>query len=140
MTLEYWNTLANQTLMVSSLLSGFSVAVVASLIASDKNDTLIRVILKFAMISACCFLVTVFAMMQISMMTTRGGYLENVTTNDFLVPRIIGVFTFIIGLLCLSAILSLSGWVKSRQTGIFTTIIGIITLLLIFSTMVHITI
>jgi hypothetical protein len=138
MTLEYWNTLANQTLMVSSLLSGFSITVVANLLVSDKNNKIINSILKLATISAGCFLVSVFAMTQISMMTTVGGNFKDITTNDFLVPRIVGISTLMIGLFSLSAILSLSGWVKSKQTGIFTTIIGVITLLLICSTMVRI--
>ncbi len=138
MTLEYWNTLANQTLMVSSLLSGFSITVVANLLVSDKNSKIMNNILKLATISAGCFLVSVFAMTQISMMTTIGGPFKITTTNDFLVPRVIGVSTFMIGLFSLSAILSLSGWVKSKKTGIFTTIVGVITLLLIFSTMIHI--
>ncbi|WP_338764814.1 hypothetical protein WAF17_00360 [Bernardetia sp. ABR2-2B] len=138
MTLEYWNTLANQTLMVSSLLSGFSITVVANLLVADKKSKIMDSILKLATISAGCFLVSVFAMTQISMMTTAGGTLKITTTNDFLVPRVIGVSTFMIGLFSLSAILSLSGWVKSRRTGIFTTIVGIVTLLFIFSTMVRI--
>ena len=138
MTLEYWNTLANQTLLISSLLSGFSITVVANLLVSDKNGKVINSILKLATISDGCFLVSVFTMTQISMMTTVGGTLKIITTNDFLVPRVIGISTFMIGLISLSAILSLSGWVKSKQTGIFTTIVGVITLLLIFSTMVRI--
>jgi hypothetical protein len=37
-TLEYWNALANQILLISSLLCGFSVAVVANLLISDKDN------------------------------------------------------------------------------------------------------
>ncbi len=137
-TLEYWNTLANQTILISALLSGFSIAIVANILVSDKNDKLINRILKLGTISAGCFLVSVFAMTQISMITTPGGYIKNVTINDFLIPRIIGLFTFMIGLLALSAIISLSGWVKSKRTGIFTSTIGILTLILILLTMVRV--
>ncbi len=137
-SLEYWNTLANQTLLISSLLAGFSITVIANLLVSNKNDKIMNSILKLATISAGCFLVTVFTMTQISMMTTPGGYLTNVTANDFILPRAIGIFTFFIGLISLLTILSVSGWVKSRKIGIFTTIIGVITLLLILTTMVRI--
>lgn len=135
MTLEYWNAIANQTLLTSSLLCGFSIAVLANLLVSDKNTKLFNRILKFATISAGCFLVTVFSMSQISMMTTPGGYLKNVVANDFLTPRIIGISTYVIGILSLSVMISLSGWTKSKKTGIFTTVIGVLTLLLIFMTM-----
>ncbi len=138
MTLEYWNALANQTLLISSLLSGFSITVVISILVTDNDAKVMNRILKLATISSGCFLVTVFAMTQISMITTPGGYIKNITTDDFLVPRVIGIFTFMIGLFSISGILALSGWVKSRKTGIFTTIVGILTLLLIFITMIRI--
>ena len=137
-TLEYWNELAKQTILISSLLSGFSITVVANLLVSDKNDKLTNRILKSAALSAGCFLVTVFAMVQISMMTTTGGYLKDVVAKDFIVPRIIGMLTFMIGLISLTAMISLSGWTKSKKVGRFTTIIGILTLILIFITMTRI--
>ena len=137
-TLEYWNELAKQTILISSLLSGFSITVVANLLVSDKNDKLTNRILKFSSLSAGCFLVTVFAMVQISMMTTDGGYLKDVVAKDFVIPRTIGMLTFMIGLFALAAMISLSGWTKSKKVGRFTTIIGILTLMLIFITMIQI--
>lgn len=137
-TLEYWNTLANQTILISSLLSGFSIAVVANLLVSDKNDKLTNRILKSATLSAGCFLVSVFAMIQISMMTTPGGYMKAVAAEDFIVPRVIGMVTFMIGLFSLTMMISLSGWTKSKKVGIYTTVIGVLTLLLIFVTMTRI--
>ncbi len=137
-TLEYWNALASQTILISSLLSGFSIAVVANLLVSDKNDKLTNRILKSATLSAGCFLVSVFAMIQISMMTTPGGYMKAVVAEDFIVPRVIGMVTFMIGLFSLTMMISLSGWTKSKKVGIYTTVIGVLTLLLIFVTMTRI--
>ena len=139
-TLEYWNELAKQTVLISSLLSGFSITVVANLLVSDKNNKLFNRILKSATLSAGCFLVSVFSMIQISMMTTSGGYIKNVSVNDFFVPRIIGTLTFMIGLFSLSVMISLSGWTKSKKVGIYTTVIGILTLLLIFIIMTRISV
>lgn len=138
MTLEYWNSLANQLILISSLLSGFSIAIVANLIISEKKDKLTGRLLKTAAISAGCFLVSVFAMTKISMLTTSGGYLKNITENNFIIPRIIGMLTFIIGLFALTTLISLSGWTKSRKVGFFTTTIGVITLLLILITMIDV--
>ncbi len=61
-TLEYWGALANRTILISSLLSGFSITVGANLLISDKNDKLTNRILKSATLAAGCFLVTVFSM------------------------------------------------------------------------------
>ncbi|MDH7448184.1 hypothetical protein [Aquimarina sp. 2201CG14-23] len=136
-TLEYWNELAKQTLLISSLLSGFSITVVANLLVSDKNNKLFNLILKSATLSAGCFLVTVFTMVHIVMTTTSGGYIKNVSVDDFQIARIIGVITFMIGLFSLSTMISLSGWTKSKKVGRFTTAIGILTLILIFITMIR---
>ena len=134
-TLEYWNTLANQTILICSLLSGFSIAVVANLLVSDKDDKLTNRILISATLAAGCFLVTVFAMIQVSMLTTPGGNIQNVVAEDFLIPRRIGMSTFMIGLFSLTVMISLSGWTKSKKIGIITTVIGVLTLILIFVTL-----
>lgn len=134
-TLEYWNELGKQTLLITSLLSGFSITVVANLLVSDKNDKLTNRILKSATLSAGCFLVSVFAMVNIIMTTTPGGYIKDVSLNDFQVARIVGMISFMVGLFSLSTMIALSGWTKSKKVGRFTTVIGILTLILIFITM-----
>lgn len=136
-TIEYWNELAKQMILISSLLSGFSIAVVANILVSDKKDDLINKIMKSATVSASCFLITLFSMVQISMLTTPGGYLENITPNDFALPRFLGAVSFLIGLISLSTTIALSGWTKSKKVGKFTTIIGILTLILITLTLIN---
>jgi len=139
MTLEYWNSLANQIILISSLLCGFSITIVANLIISDKSsDKVLNRLLKTATVAAACFLVTVFSMTRVLMATVPGGYLKNVTEKDFLFPRIIGTITFIIGVFSLSFLISLSGWTKSKKAGIFTTTVGIVAILLILFTMLDI--
>jgi len=135
-TLEYWNTLANQFILICSLLSGFSVTIVANLISSEKNNRIINHILKLATVAAGCFLIALFAMTQMSMITTPGGFLKNIDESNFTFPKIIGFLSFILGLMALTAILCFSGWSKSKKTGIFTTIIGILAFCLLFVTMV----
>ena len=76
-------------------------------------------------------------MIQISMMTTP-GYFNEVMAKDFVIPRTIGMLTFMLGLFSLSVMISLSGWTKSKKMGRFTTVVGILTLLLIFATMIRI--
>lgn len=134
-TLEYWNELGKQTLLITSLLSGFSITVVANLLVSERRDRLTNGILKTATLSAGCFLVSVFAMVNIIMTTTPGGYIENVTIDDLQLSRVIGMLTFSVGLFSLCTMIALAGWTKSRNVGIFTTIIGIMTLLLIIISM-----
>ena len=135
--LEYWNKLASQLITISSLLSGFSIAVIANLLVNDSNTRITNSILKITTIASGCFLVSVFAMTKILMMTTE-GYPTKIVDNDLTYPKLIGFLTFLIGVISLSIVIGLSGWTKSKRIGIFTTIIGILTFLLILTTMIEI--
>jgi len=48
-----------------------------------------------------------------------------------MLPRVVGVIAFFLGIISLLAMISMSGWTKSKRMGRFTTILGIITLILI---------
>ncbi|MHA7058847.1 hypothetical protein ACWGOQ_0016605 [Aquimarina sp. M1] len=129
-TFEYWNKLAEQTITISSLLGGFSIAVIANFLVSEVKTKLTNKIMAAATLAASFFLITVFAMTKILMMTTD-GYPIRVVYSDLLLPRITGVVTFLFGIISLLIMISMAGWTKSRKMGIFTTTIGIMTLLLI---------
>ena len=113
-TFEYWNKLADQVIMISSLLGGFSITVVANLLVSDTNNRLSKKIMLAATLAASFFLITVFAMTKLLMMTTKGFPME-VSESDLILPRILGVITFIIGIISLIAMISLAGWTKSKK-------------------------
>jgi len=130
LSLEYMNRLADHLIVISSLLGGFSIAVVANLITYESNNRYIIYLLKAATIAAGCFLATVFSMTKILMMTTP-GYPLDIVESDLFIPKTIGVIAFIFGIISLSIIISLSGWTKSKRIGIFTTIVGVLTFLLI---------
>ncbi len=83
-------------------------------------------------LSACLFLISVFAMTNIIMMTTE-GYPRKVLESDLSLPRGIGSFSFFLGIISLLTMIAMSGWTKSKKMGIFTTIVGIITLILMLS-------
>lgn len=127
---EYINKIANQLIVISSLLSGFSIAVLANLLVTKSERKLLDTILKVTTIAAACFLITVFAMTKILMMTTD-GYPIKFEISDLNVPKAIGFGAFMLGIISLSILIALSGWTKSKKTGIFTTIIGVITLIMI---------
>jgi|TARA_B110000967_G_C18572083_1_gene405385 hypothetical protein len=130
LTFEYWNKLAEQTITISSLLGGFSIAVIANFLVSDLNTKLSKSIMAVSTLAASFFLITIFAMTNILMKTTV-GYPFKVVDNDLMLPRVVGVITFFIGIISLVALISMSGWTKSKKMGRFTTILGTITLLLI---------
>lgn len=127
---EYLNKIANQMIVISSLLSGFSIAMMANLLVSKSEGKILNSILKVTTIAAACFLITVFAMTKV-MMTTTVGYPLEFESSDLDFPKIVGFAAFVIGIITLSVLIALSGWTKSKRTGIFTTIIGGITLILI---------
>ena len=127
---EYLNKIANQLIVICSLLSGFSIAVMANLLVIKSEDRIMGYILKVTTIAAACFLITLFAMTKLLMMTTE-GYPFAVESSDLDLPKIVGFASFIIGIFSLSLLIALSGWTKTRKTGIFTTIVGVITLILL---------
>jgi len=135
--LEYWNKLAGQLITMSSLLSGFSIAVTANLLVTDSDKRLETNILKVASVASGCFLITVFAMTKILMATTE-GYPIKIASDDLIFPRTIGIVTLFLGIICLSVVIALSGWTKSRKTGIFTSVVGILTFLMILMTLLEI--
>ena len=130
LTFEYWNKLAEQIITISSLLGGFSIAVIANFLVSDLNTKLSKSIMAVSTLAASFFLITIFAMTNLLMKTTV-GYPFKVVDNDLMLPRVVGVITFFIGIISLVALISMSGWTKSKKMGRFTTILGTITLLLI---------
>jgi hypothetical protein len=129
-TFEYWNKLADQTITISSLLGGFSIAVIANLLVSNLNNRLSKTIMVVSTLAACFFLITVFAMTNLLMKTTV-GYPLKVVDSDLMLPRIVGVIALFFGIISLLAMISMAGWTKSKRMGRFTTIVGIITLMLI---------
>jgi len=129
-TFEYWNKLADQTILISSLLGGFSIAVIANLLVSEINTRLSRSIMIASTLAASFFLITVFAMTKLLLMTTE-GFPFKVVSDDLLFPRTTGAIFFLLGILSLTSVISLAGWTKSKKMGRFTTAIGIFTLILL---------
>lgn len=130
LTFEYWNKLAAQTITISSLLGGFTIAVIANFLVSETKTRLKNNIMAVSTLAASFFLITVFSMTKLLMMTTD-GYPNKVVDNDLLLPRIIGVIAFLFGVISLLTMVSMAGWTKSRKMGIFTTTVGILTFLII---------
>lgn len=127
---SYWHKLAAQTILISSLLGGFSIAVVANLIVSDTPTRLLRGILALAVVAACLFLVALFAFTGMYMITLP-DYPFQTSQDNLLVPRLIGVVALIVGIFALVGVLMLSGWTKSKRLGWLTSFFGSVTLLLI---------
>ena len=130
MSFEYWNKLADQIIVISSLLGGFSIAVIANFLVSDANTRLSRNIMKAAVLAASFFLVSVFAMTKVLMMTTAGSPLK-VTEVDFKISSLLGGMAFLFGIMSLITMIALSGWTKSKKMGRFTTVVGILTFILV---------
>jgi len=130
MSFEYWNKLADQVVVISSLLGGFSIAVVANLLVSNTNTRIARNLLKGAVLAASLFLVSVFAETKVLMMTT-GGFPFEITKGDLIVASVLGAVAFFLGIISLITIISLAGWTKSKKMGRFTSAVGIMTLVLV---------
>ena len=130
MSIEYWNALANQLIIISSLLSGFTIAVIANLLVSDTNTRLFRIIMMAAVLAASFFLITLFANTKVLMMTTN-GYPFKMTEKGLINFSYVGSISLFLGIMSLITIVVLAGWTKSKKMGIFTTIVGILTFVII---------
>lgn len=130
MSFEYWNKLADQVIVISSLLGGFSIAVIANFLVSDTNTRLSRSILKAAVLAASFFLVSVFSLTKVLMMTTKGFPIK-MKDGDLDIPSLIGSASLFFGIISLFSIIALSGWTKSKKLGWFTSIIGFVSLVVI---------
>jgi len=75
--------------MISSLLSGFSITVIANFLVSQTNTPLSRYMMRAAIVAASSFLITVFAMTKLSMITTE-GYPLKIVSSDLNLPRLLG--------------------------------------------------
>ena len=129
-TFEYLNKLASQVITISSLLGGFSIAIIANFLVSDTKTRLTNFIMGTSIFAASFFLVSLFAMTKVHMMTTE-GYPTKVILTDLTPFRMMGVISFLLGTISLLTMISMSGWTKSKRMGILTTIVGVLTLLLI---------
>jgi len=130
LSLEYMNKLASQTQFISALLCGFSLTVLVLLFDKRDSDKISINIFRFAILATGAFLVSIFAMTNIFMMTTE-GFPFPVESKDLIFPNVLGGIALFIGIASIALIISLLGWTKSRSLGIFSTTIGVITLLLI---------
>ena len=135
--MEYWNQLARQFVFICALLGGFSLSVLASFLGKELTNKYLINIFRAAAVAAGSFLIAIFSMTQVLMMTTE-GFPFAVTAGDMLLPRTIGVFTFIMGIISMLIIVSLAGWTKSKSLGRFTTIIGIVSLIFILMMMIRV--
>ena len=130
LSFDYWNKLAGQLIVISSLLGGFSLSVIIPLIESKFENSIIPYIFRAIIIATASFLISIFAMTKILMMTTP-GYPVKVLVDDLLFPRIVGLISFITGILSIITILFLSGWNKSKSLKRFSIIVAVLTLVLI---------
>ncbi len=104
------------------------VGVDAHIVVSKNKNRILNALLILATIAACYFLISVFGLTKLLQMTTE-GYPYEIEQKDFELPRRISGAAFMIGMIALSALIALFGWMKSKAIGIVTTIIGILTLM-----------
>ena len=131
MSFSYWNELSSQFMFMSSLMCGFSRAIVITLLIHNSSNRVLNIIFKLSVFSALTFLISIFSTTTIKMMTTEGYPLKFVESK-FFTARVISGLSFFVGVLSIIRVMSLSGWVKSKRTGWLTTVLGIVSLVLFF--------
>lgn len=130
-SLEYWNELSSQFLLINSLLAGFSITLVATLLVHEYKNRFIKMIFYASVLAVFSFIISVFGNIGIKMMTTKGYPLE-LSQSRFTQVRVFTAISFVVGIFSVLFSISVSGWVKSKRAGWFTTILGIIATIIIF--------
>lgn len=129
---DYFKALSEQLLFISTFLGGFSATMLTTLLVSNvektRTKTSIVIILSLA---STFFILSVLSFSKLFLMLTPGTPME-VTNQSILVPRFIGSFSFLMGILSLIISIGLSGWLLSKKVGYITSVIGFFTLILIF--------
>lgn len=129
--LSYLKELAEQIIFISAFLGGFSAAILGTLIVSDKKSKILKSLILGSSFSAVSFIVAVFAMTKLVIISIPGAPYE-LNNENINLPRIVGSISFFFGILALLFVISISGWLQSKKLGILTSIIGLIGLVLIF--------
>lgn len=126
----YFAELANQLIFISAFLGGFSATILGTLIASENNGKIIKVLIILISISAATFILTVIAMTKIILIHAPDSPLAN--GEDLVsLPRVIGSLSFLVGMTALLLVISLSGWLKSVKLGIVTSALGLCSLFMV---------
>ncbi|MCB9033672.1 MAG: hypothetical protein H6553_07535 [Chitinophagales bacterium] len=132
LNIAYYKTLAEQLVFISTFLGGVSATILGTLIAFQLDNKIVRAMVIGLSIAAVFFIVAVFGMNKIQIiLAPNSPYQSKLELLHY--PRLVGGLSFIIGIYALLAVISLSGWIKSKAIGITTTIISIIAGILIFT-------
>lgn len=128
--LEYQKEVAEQIIFISAFLGGFSASILGTLITSKSDSKVLKALIVSSSLSAISFIVAVFAMTSIIMISTKGyPFIIDVNKTTFI--RLVGTASFMVGLLALIIVVAMSGWMHSKRVGWITAVLGMIGLVLI---------
>ncbi len=131
----YINALATQIIFISVFLGGFSATLLVTLLVSDNERKMMKVLIVSSASAAILFIIATFAMTELVMFTTP-GFPFKIDEGEMIRARTFGTLAHIGGILALMFTIGASGWLKSRRLGITTTIlgtIGLIAIIVLFS-------
>lgn len=130
LTTEYWNTLASQLIVIGTLLGGFSFSSLFIITGIKSEPKLKSKLFKALTLASVGFIVSIFAMTNIIMRTTDGFPFE-VTNKSLALPRILGMVSFLAGLVSILYAIAISGRIKDYNSKRFSFIVGVVGLVLI---------
>lgn len=129
---EYFRILAEQLVFISVFLGGISATILGTLIVVKNDSRILKIMILGLSLAAVSFIVAVMGMNKVLIILAPDSPYQS--SNELLFyPRLIGGLTFGIGIFSLIAVISLSGWLKSKKIGILTTVIGIVSSIIIFT-------
>lgn len=128
---EYFRVLAEQAVFISAFLGGISAAILVTFIVANNDKKVFKYMILFSAIAAVSFIIAIFGMTKIQLLLAPDSPFENIK-EQLIFPRIVGGLGFYIGINSLLAVISLTGWLRSKRLGIITVILGLIASVLTF--------
>lgn len=129
---DYFKQIAEQLVFISVFLGGISATILGTLIISDLQHKLFKWMIICLSLAATSFIVAVIGMNKVLIILAPNSPYEN--TAEYLdFPRLVGGLAFYIGIYALIAVISISGWLRSKRIGYFTTALGIISGILVLA-------
>jgi hypothetical protein len=128
---EYLAEIARQIAFVSAFLGGFAATFLGTLLFAPSERRIAAWAISSSAMSACAFIVTVLALSMLVVNLRPDAPAAVVADAGQAVrARIVGFFSFMLGMYSLLASIGLSGWLRSRRLGWLTTMIALVAAIL----------
>ncbi len=119
---QYLAEIARQLAFLSAFLGGFAATFLATLVISAPKRSLSSWIISLTAFSASFFIVAVLVFIGLVIVLNPNAPKNVASPSSMMLSRVLGILSFLFGMLCLLSSIGLSGWLHSKRTGLATSL------------------